>query len=45
MEIKILEKGLDYAPIQNKINKAKLRRDFEDFARQWDLSGTLEMNQ
>ena len=34
MEIKILEKGLDYAPIQNKINEPELRRDFEDFARQ-----------
>ena len=32
MEIKILEKGLDYAPIQNKINEPELRRDFEDFA-------------
>ena len=26
MEIKILEKGLDYAPIQNKINEPELRR-------------------
>ena len=34
MEIKILGKGLDYAPIQNKINEPELRRDFEDFARQ-----------
>ena len=33
MEIKILEKGLGYAPIQNKINKPELRRDLEDFAR------------
>ena len=32
IEIKILEKGLDYSPIQNKINKLELRRDFEDFA-------------
>ena len=30
-EIRILEKGLDSAPIQNKINKTKLRSDFEDF--------------
>ena len=37
MEIKILEKGLDYAPIQNKTNKPKLRRDFEDFARRMRL--------
>ena len=45
MEIKILEKGFDYAPIQNKINKPELRKGFEDFARRMSLSGTLEMNQ
>ena len=28
-EIKVFEKELDYGPIQNKINKSKLRRDFE----------------
>ena len=33
MEVKILEKGLDYSPIQNKTNEPVLRRDFEDFAR------------
>ena len=33
MKNKILEKGLDYAPVQNKINKPKLRKDFEDFPR------------
>ena len=33
LEIKILEKALDYAPIQNKINEPELSRDFEDFAR------------
>ena len=37
MEIKILEKGLDYAPIQNKINDSELRREFEDFARRLRL--------
>ena len=37
MEIKILEKGLDYAPIQNKINEPELRRDFEVFARRMRL--------
>ena len=37
MEIKILEKGLDYAPIQNKITELELRRDFEDFARRMRL--------
>ena len=28
-EIKVFEKQLDYGPIQNKINKSKLRRDSE----------------
>ena len=28
-EIKVIEKGLDYTPIQNKINESELRRDFE----------------
>ena len=29
----ILEKGLDFAPIQNKINEPELRKDFEEFSR------------
>ena len=37
MEIKLLEKGSDYTPIQNKINELKLRRGFEDFARRMRL--------
>ena len=37
MEIKILEKGLDYARIQKIINEPELRRDFEDFARRMRL--------
>ena len=32
-EIKILEKGLDYAPIQRKINEPQLKNDFEEFCR------------
>jgi len=32
-EIKVLDKGLDFAPIQNKINEPELRKDFESFAR------------
>ena len=32
-EIKILEKGFDFAPIQRKINEPELRRDFEEFYR------------
>ena len=31
--IKILEKGLDYAPKQNKINEAELSNDFNEFCR------------
>ena len=30
-EIRVLEKCLDFSPIQNKINEPKLRTDFEDF--------------
>ena len=30
-EINVLEKGLDYAPIQKKINKPELRKDFSEF--------------
>ena len=32
IEIKILEKRLDFAPIQNKINDPELRSDFEEFS-------------
>ena len=32
-EIKILEKGLDFALIQRKINEPELRKDFEEFCR------------
>ena len=31
IEIKILEKVLDYAPIQNKIIEPELKQDFEEF--------------
>ena len=30
-EIKVLEKGLDFAPIQSKLKQPKLRGDFKDF--------------
>ena len=33
IETSILEKGFDLAPIQNSINEAELRKDFEDFSR------------
>ena len=32
-EIKVLGKGLNFAPIQNKINKPELRTDFNEFCR------------
>ena len=32
-EIKILEKGLDFTPIQRRINEPELRDDFEEFCR------------
>ena len=31
--IKVLEKGLGYAPIKSKINETELRNDFEEFCR------------
>ena len=30
-EIKILEKGFDFAPVQRKINEPELRKNFEGF--------------
>ena len=30
-EIRVLEKGLDFAPTENKLNEPELRRDFEEF--------------
>ena len=30
-EVQVLEKGLDFAPIQESINEPKQRKDFEDF--------------
>ena len=32
-EIKVSEKGLDFAPIQNKVNEPELRKDFDEFCR------------
>ena len=31
-EIRILEKSLYYASIQNKVNKSELRQDFDEFS-------------
>ena len=36
-EVKVFEKGLDYAPIQNKVNEPELRSDFEEFCRRMRL--------
>ena len=36
-EIKVLEKGLDFAPIQWKINGSELKQDFNDFCRRMYL--------
>ena len=33
VEIKVMEKGLHYAPIQNKINEPELSNDFNEFCR------------
>ena len=33
VEIKVLEKGLDFAPIQKTLNEPELRKDFEEFSR------------
>ena len=32
-----MEKGLDYAPIQNKINEPELKQDFEEICRKMRL--------
>ena len=37
IEMKIVEKGLDYAPIQNKINEPELMHDFGEFCRKMRL--------
>ena len=36
-EIKVHEKGLDYAPIQSKINESELGNDVEEFCRRMRL--------
>ena len=36
-EIKVLGKGLDFAPIQQKINEPELKQDFNDFCRRMPL--------
>ena len=36
-EIKVLEKGLYFAPIQRKVNEPELRKDFENFCRRMKI--------
>ena len=43
-EIKVLEKGLDYTPIQSKINEPKLLNDFEEFCRRMRLKWYFPMS-
>ena len=43
-KIKILEKGLDYAPIPRKINEPELKSDFKEFCRHMRINGILEIN-
>ena len=39
--IKVLEKGLDFAPIERKINKPELYKNSEEFCRLMNFAGTL----
>ena len=41
-EINVLEKGLDYAPIQKKINKPELRKDFSEFCRRMRIKWYIQ---
>lgn len=41
MDIKILEKGLDYAHIENQNNEPELQKEFEEFCRKMCLKWYL----
>ena len=47
-EIRVLEKGLDFAPIQKSLNEPELRKDFEEFSRRmrckWHFRNELSEN-
>ena len=43
-EIRVLEKGLDFEPIQYKINEPELRTDFEESVRECVLKGIFGTN-
>ena len=40
-EIKVLEKGIHFAPVQKSLNENELRKYFEGFSAECDVSGTL----
>ena len=40
-EIKVLEKGLDFAPVQKILNEKELRKYFEGFSAIYVVSATL----
>ena len=43
-EIKVLEKGLNFAPVQRKINETDLKEDFEEFVAAQELNGIFGMS-
>ena len=44
VEIKVMEKGLHYAPIQNKINEPELNNDFNEFCRKCYFRNKMTLN-
>ena len=42
---RVLEKCLDFAPIQKTLNELELRKDFEEFSRRMRCKWIFEMNQ
>ena len=43
-EISVLEKGLDFAPIQKSLNEPEFRKDFGELSLGDDVSGIFVMN-
>ena len=44
IEIQVLEKGLDFSPVQRSFNEPELRKDFEELLGKYVLNGTFETN-
>ena len=44
IEIQVLEKGLDFSPVQRSFNEPELRKDFEELLGKCVLNGTFETN-